>query len=264
MIEKLHAQELEIQRTYQVINWCEYDGQAPPVIVGRDEDGNGILGDEAVYVVVETINEPDPCRELIRNDQDFHYQHVWFDSDSDPFNRTEHGRGFWRELAPFIKDEIVDATTPQNDALHCETMASNGYWQYTRYIHFGLEENELNKGFAKRDGIEWRSNGNPYFTSKKRTDHTDRSALSIGSLQNNPNPFSGETAIHFILSKATEIRLIVYNSRGRVLQECRRACDAGSIQIGLKLDQDAPAGLYYYLLSDGRQTLGSTMVLQRE
>ena len=38
-------------RTYRVINWCEYDGEAPPVVVGRDEDCDGKPGDEAVWVL---------------------------------------------------------------------------------------------------------------------------------------------------------------------------------------------------------------------
>lgn len=43
----------KILRTYHVINWCEYDGESPPVVVGRDEDCDGLRGDEAVWVIVD-------------------------------------------------------------------------------------------------------------------------------------------------------------------------------------------------------------------
>lgn len=43
----------KILRTYHVINWCEYDGESPPVVVGRDEDCNGVTGDAAIWVIVE-------------------------------------------------------------------------------------------------------------------------------------------------------------------------------------------------------------------
>lgn len=41
----------KIQRTFRVINWCEYDGISDPIIVSRDEDCDGNPGDEAVYVL---------------------------------------------------------------------------------------------------------------------------------------------------------------------------------------------------------------------
>ena len=41
----------KIFRIYRVINWCEYDGIAEPVVVGRDEDCDGLPGDEDVWVL---------------------------------------------------------------------------------------------------------------------------------------------------------------------------------------------------------------------
>ncbi|WP_425420174.1 T9SS type A sorting domain-containing protein [Phaeodactylibacter xiamenensis] len=35
----------KIFRTWKVINWCQYDGESDPYIVGRDEDCNGVPGD---------------------------------------------------------------------------------------------------------------------------------------------------------------------------------------------------------------------------
>ncbi|MEQ8703911.1 MAG: T9SS type A sorting domain-containing protein [Phaeodactylibacter sp.] len=41
----------KIFRTWKVINWCQYDGESAPYIVGRDEDCNGTPGDECVWLL---------------------------------------------------------------------------------------------------------------------------------------------------------------------------------------------------------------------
>lgn len=40
----------KILRTYQIINWCEHNGIDDPVAINRDEDGDGIPGEE-IYVL---------------------------------------------------------------------------------------------------------------------------------------------------------------------------------------------------------------------
>lgn len=35
-----------------MINWCEYDGELDLVIIGWDEDCDGVMGDEDVWVIV--------------------------------------------------------------------------------------------------------------------------------------------------------------------------------------------------------------------
>lgn len=42
----------KIHRTYEVINWCQYDGSADPTVISRDEDCNGISGNRVVSVIV--------------------------------------------------------------------------------------------------------------------------------------------------------------------------------------------------------------------
>ena len=41
----------KIFRKWKVINWCQYDGESDPVIIGRDEDCDGNPGDECVWVL---------------------------------------------------------------------------------------------------------------------------------------------------------------------------------------------------------------------
>ncbi len=73
----------KIFRTYRVINWCEYDGEAQPTIVSRDwdgwneenpthPDGDDDPGDEDIYVIVK------------RNFADGLPDTVYYDNDSDP------------------------------------------------------------------------------------------------------------------------------------------------------------------------------------
>lgn len=41
-----------IERTWDLADFCEWDGMAEPLVVGRDEDGDGVPGDEAVWLSV--------------------------------------------------------------------------------------------------------------------------------------------------------------------------------------------------------------------
>ena len=140
----------KIFRTYSVINWCEYDGESDPVVVSRDEDCDGKPGDEAVYVIVQTLEDTDPCFDgYDYGDPEDQYEHVWYDQDGDPFNTipeagtkgedcdyTSNPTGFWKELVPITENdpegEDVD-DYPHYGVSHCE-IASVGYWQYTQVI----------------------------------------------------------------------------------------------------------------------------------
>lgn len=139
----------KIFRTYRVINWCEYDGISDPVVVSRDEDCDGKPGDEDVWVIVKTVNKPDPCYDKYGSTQSPAYQHVWYDRDDDPFNLLPKSGikgfnceyesnpfGFWKEVAPITENESKDTDKYPKGYYgdHCDDMASVGYWQYTQII----------------------------------------------------------------------------------------------------------------------------------
>lgn len=141
----------KIFRTYSVINWCEYDGESDPVVVNRDEDCDGLPGDEDIYVIVKTRKETDPCADYYGEEPADYYQHVWYDRDNDPFNLLPEKEtkgynceyetnpfGFWKEVIPVTENEPKNEDTDgyPNDYYgdHCEDMASVGYWQYTQVI----------------------------------------------------------------------------------------------------------------------------------
>lgn len=101
----------KILRIYRVINWCEYDGQSPPVIVSRDEDCDGIPGDEDVWVLVRPNGT------------------VYFDRDNLEGNNMPNA---------FTKGTACDGLS--NPAGHWvnstikPAIASRGFWQYSQYI----------------------------------------------------------------------------------------------------------------------------------
>lgn len=96
-----------IFRTFEVVNWCEFDGLGNPRVISRDEDCNGVPGEEAVWL----IRRPD---------------RIFTDQDADPLNampaaaekkpachESSGEPGFWRSL---------------------DLQSSNGYWSYTQII----------------------------------------------------------------------------------------------------------------------------------
>jgi len=54
VIDKVLASDeacYKVERTFSVINWCEYDGQSDPYVISRDVDGDGKPGDEDIWVI---------------------------------------------------------------------------------------------------------------------------------------------------------------------------------------------------------------------
>ena len=94
----------KIFRTYTVINWCEYVDTSDPVVIRRDEDCNGSVGDQDVWVIR-------------RNTQSY------IDLDNDETNSNPTNA---------IKGTNCDGTT--NPKGYWRTIESNGYWQYTQVI----------------------------------------------------------------------------------------------------------------------------------
>jgi len=92
-------------RTYHIINHCEYNGSDPAIEINRDEDCDGLPGDEDVWILRRANG-------------------IVIDRDNDPANAIpaagtrgpscpggNNPAGYWREV-----------------------VASNGYWTYTQVI----------------------------------------------------------------------------------------------------------------------------------
>jgi hypothetical protein len=100
-----------IQRTFQVINWCEYEEGAKPVLIPRDIDCNGIGGDKDTWLLLRPNGV------------------TYLDVDNDEKNKfPEKG----------IRPTTCDGkTNPEghwtNSNLQPE-YRSTGIWQYTQFI----------------------------------------------------------------------------------------------------------------------------------
>ncbi|MCB0608077.1 MAG: T9SS type A sorting domain-containing protein, partial [Lewinella sp.] len=95
---------LNILRTYHVINHCEWDGVSAPIVISRDEDCDGLAGEEGVWV----LRRPDT---------------TYIDRDSLEFNLFP---------AQGTKGTSCDGTT--NPKGYWRQSASTGYWVYTQHI----------------------------------------------------------------------------------------------------------------------------------
>ena len=154
----------KVFRTYKVINWCEYDGESAPTLVGRDWDGfNGTNpgncanplpqgdlapGDEGICVIVR------------KNSGDLAPDTVYYDSDTDPSNNipddgsTAEVEGYWWRVISGSHDPTEEAYYEGNCSSWSDDdnqldsdisgnvsgddsdirYGSFGYWVYTQHI----------------------------------------------------------------------------------------------------------------------------------
>ena len=100
----------KIFRTYRVINWCEYDGIAQPVVVPRDVDCDQKPGDEDVWVIRRRDGT------------------VYYDVDSLETNAFP---------AAGSRDEICEVQNPEGywyDNELVPEITSRGFWEYEQHI----------------------------------------------------------------------------------------------------------------------------------
>lgn len=91
-------------RTYRVINWCVYDGDADPIVIGREEDCDGMPGDEAVWILRR------PEMTYIDRDQNENNANPFSGEKGTSCDGTTNPEGYWR------------------------TVESIGFWEYTQHI----------------------------------------------------------------------------------------------------------------------------------
>jgi len=95
---------VNIMRTYSVINHCEWDGVADPVVISRDEDCDNLEGNEGIFVIVSADG-------------------AFIDRDSDITNGLP--------LAGTKGDNCDNTTNPEG---YWRALVSTGYWQYAQQI----------------------------------------------------------------------------------------------------------------------------------
>lgn len=101
----------KVHRTYEVINWCAYDGISEPVILPRNADCDDTPGDEALWVIVRPDGE-------VFLDRDDDPENTWPAAGTRPVtcDGNSNPEGYW-----------VDQNAQPG-------LRSRGYWQYTQHI----------------------------------------------------------------------------------------------------------------------------------
>lgn len=101
----------KVHRTYQVINWCEYDGISDPVLLPRNADCDDTPGDEPLWLQVS----PDGNVYLDR-DEDFENSIPASGEKSANCDGLTNPEGFWISSVEF------------------PLFRSGGFWRYTQHI----------------------------------------------------------------------------------------------------------------------------------
>ncbi len=98
-----------ILRTWEVTNWCDYDAIDTAVVIRRDEDCDGLMGEEDLWL----LGRPDS---------------IYVDADSSVLNTFPMAG---------VKDTLCDGTT--NPEGYWRTVDNTGRWVYTQVIR--IEDN---------------------------------------------------------------------------------------------------------------------------
>jgi hypothetical protein len=81
--------------------------------------------------------------------------------------------------------------------------------------------------------------------------------------QNNPNPFTENTNIGFILPSAMAASLNIYTVDGRMVRTIRKTFDKGYNEVQLQSADFEAQGVYYYELTTDQQTARKKLVVNR-
>lgn len=160
----------KIFRTYKVVNWCEYDGISPPVIVGRDwdtwqgcdagavgsenyeyninpliPDGDDRPGDEDITVIVR--------RDFLDNAPDT----VYYDRNNDPFdnvpddpNTRTFAEGYWWKV-------VSGSNDPEDPDYY------DGGYRCSRVGVWDNDQNQPTGGTNAQDDDDYRYGSNGYW-----------------------------------------------------------------------------------------------------
>ncbi len=75
-----------------------------------------------------------------------------------------------------------------------------------------------------------------------------------------PNPFINSTTCSFTLHKPTDASIMIFNSQGQLIENIEQAFDQGEQQIRWNVE-GLPAGIYYFIISDGEKVQSEKIVL---
>jgi hypothetical protein len=118
-----------------------------------------------------------------------------------------------------------------------------------------------------RDDTANLNNGYPTFKWVSGIEHNEDDFVTFEKgfelYQNYPNPFNPATKISFVLSKASEVKLSVYNISGQLVSEPAKGVkNAGNHAVDFD-GSELNSGIYYYTLEAEGMKLTQKMVLTK-
>ncbi len=118
-----------------------------------------------------------------------------------------------------------------------------------------------------RDDTANQNNGYPTFKWVSGIEHNEDDFVTFEKgfelYQNYPNPFNPATKISFVLSKASEVKLSVYNISGQLVSEPAKGVkNAGNHAVDFD-GSELNSGIYYYTLEAEGMKLTQKMVLTK-
>ena len=78
--------------------------------------------------------------------------------------------------------------------------------------------------------------------------------------QNSPNPFTGKTTISYTVLNGSEVTFVVYNVMGELVKEAHYSAAQGINTIELNAGE-LNSGIYFYTLSNGKETISKRMLV---
>ena len=78
--------------------------------------------------------------------------------------------------------------------------------------------------------------------------------------QNYPNPFNASTSIDYLISKASDVKLLFYNVKGEMVKEILSGIHQPGIYTVVVDFNDLPSGIYYYSLTVGREKITKALL----
>ena len=123
----------KIFRTFEVVNWCEYDGSSPAIQVNRDEDCDGLPGDEDVWVLVRPSGVT-----YYDRDRDENNDNPAAMSKSSNCDGLTNPTGHWINSIIDI-DALRDPNTGEvqqgaEPVPNIRDIASRGFWKYVQHL----------------------------------------------------------------------------------------------------------------------------------
>lgn len=162
----------------------------------------------------------------------------------------------------FFESNAIDGTLPQDTwhALGVGTAPAPPGTAWARAVIVKVDVDGANGG-----SIFWDDAG--MFAGSAGVEGTPQS-LSFTLLPNTPNPFSPSTRIDFSLGRPDDVRIGIYDVRGRLITTLLQArLGAGPHSVdwnGISADgSKAPAGVYHYVLTTSQGQRSRTMTLLR-